>query len=72
MALSAQQPRWWQWATSAFVNANLVQLSFNTFLVYLWGHSLRKELSSAGVWFAYCLCGVGKGGLIISVYAFHY
>ncbi|EFJ51117.1 hypothetical protein VOLCADRAFT_103525 [Volvox carteri f. nagariensis] len=51
---------WWQYGTSAFVHANLTQLSRNMFLLWLWGSALRRVVGGPGVWFTYVICALGS------------
>ncbi|KAG2432185.1 hypothetical protein HXX76_009105 [Chlamydomonas incerta] len=59
LALYNANGTWWQFATSAFVHANVAHLSRNMFLLWIWGSALRREVTGPGVWFTYVLCALG-------------
>ncbi|KXZ46167.1 hypothetical protein GPECTOR_46g236 [Gonium pectorale] len=60
LALYNANGSWLQYGTSAFVHANLAHLSRNMFLLWLWGSALRREVTGAGLWFAYITCALGS------------
>jgi membrane associated rhomboid family serine protease len=57
--LCARFSRPLQFATSAFVHANISHLARNAFVLWLFGSALRREVTTGGLWFTYLASAMG-------------